>query len=469
MPGHTSDPTPRSNSLAISPEGPGGNSPRPQSIREYLDACPVKTGHGTVIELCEQHGISLDSPWPPRFPDSRDSRTPESVRQNGFEMPLDGLPVMSGKQARTYEERRRTELTVQPEEQLSADGPRPRTAGPEAAKRLESVEYQHSLLCALTLPRSRQASREYVREGQGRILKISAGDLFNGKSLVPQPLPYGPKARIALMHICSEAVRTQSRFLEIERSARAFMERIGLHDGGSQYRLFRQQMNALAACHLTLGYTKANGKFGTLTAKPIEDFEAWYSNDGGTPALWASELRLGEPFFLDLLEHAVPLSGNAIRALSHSAIALDYYGLFAYRLHSLDKPLTLTWEQLREQIGQEYKVTKDFKKESLPAIRATLEVYPSAKVEQVTGGLVLKPSLPPIARQSVAVSRGLADKVKASLPPPQPERSSYQCRLNPRTIETFRKRYPRIDPYDLATFLWTPGFSSGHSPLEFPG
>jgi hypothetical protein len=93
------------------------------------------------------------------------------------------------------------------------------------------------------------------------------------------------------------------------------------------------------------------------------------SNAGGTPALWASELKLGEPFFLHLPEHAVPLSGNAIRALSHSAIALDYYGLFAYRLHSLGQPLTLTWDQLREQIGQQRKATKDFKKESLPASR----------------------------------------------------------------------------------------------------
>lgn len=354
---------------------------------------------------------------------------------------------------------RKNSLVIPPEDRLTAEELIQRMEEREAKKRPDTVEYQHSLLCALTLPRSRPSTREYIREGQGRILKISAGDLYDGKKLIPQPLPYGPKARLALMHICSEAVKTQSRFLEIESSARAFMEKIGIDDQGKQYRLFRQQMNALAACGLTLGYTKLDGTVETKKTNPIESFRAWLSDDDGQPALWSSELKLGEEFFLDLMRHAVPLSGNAIRALSHSALALDYYGLFAYRLHALEKPLKITWEQLREQIGQEYKEAKDFKKESLPAIKATLEVYPSAKVEQVKGGLMLKPSPPPIARQSIGVSRGLADKVKATIPPSPTEVPLNLARIQPRTIEKFRTLYPRWDVYaceaDFQTWLAT--------------
>ena len=357
-------------------------------------------------------------------------------------------------------ESRRNGLVILPEERLTADDLRRRMAEREAEKaKPDSVEYQHSLLCALTLPRSRQPTRDYRRDYQGRSLVLESGSLWDGRDWIPQPLPYGPKARLAFMHICSEAVRTQSPFIEMEGSARAFMEKIGLHDGGSQYRLFRQQMNALAACSLKLGYTKPDGKAVTLTAQPIEEFEAWLADDEGAPALWASLLRLSVAFFEDLKRHAVPLSGNAIRALSNSALALDYYGLFAYRLHALDKPVMLAWEQLREQIGQEYGKAKDFKKKSLPAIKATLEVYPSARVEQVKGGLMLKPSPPPIARQCVGVSRGLADKVKASLPPDPPEQPPSLQRLHPRTIEAFHKRYPRMDAYaceaDFRHFLNT--------------
>ena len=139
--------------------------------------------------------------------------------------------------------------------------------------------------------------------------------------------------------------------------------------------------------------------------------------------------------------------------------ALDAYALLAYRLHVLEKPVFVSFEQFREQIGQEYQNTKDFKKEFLPAIKAVKEVYPSADVEQARGGLILKPSPPPIARRSVGVSRGLADKVKASLPPPAPEVPLSLHRLHPRTVETFRKRYPGLDPYaceaDFRHFLNT--------------
>jgi hypothetical protein len=54
---------------------------------------------------------------------------------------------------------------------------------------------------------------------------------------------------------------------------------------------------------------------------------------------------------------------------------------------------------LRGQFGQEYQgkeADKDFKKKFLIALRAVLAVYPQAKVKQVTGGLMLMASPPPI-------------------------------------------------------------------------
>lgn len=319
----------------------------------------------------------------------------------------------------------------------------------ETEKEPDSIEYQHSLLCSLTLPRSRPSDREYIREGQGRILKLEAGTLWDGKKLAPQPLPYGPKARLAFMHICSEAIKSKSHAIEVEGSARAFMERIGIENpAGSQYRLFRQQMNALAACRFILGYTKPDGKLVTTETKPIKDFEAWLTkDDDNQPALWTSCLQLSYDFYQDLIKHAVPLSANALRGLSHSALALDYYGFFAYRLHSLEKPVTISWKQLHNQLGQEYGTAKDFKRWSLPMIKAALDVYPSAKVEQVKGGLMLKPSPPPVAHQSISVSRKLANNPKASPPASTPALPTPSLRLHYKTIEKFKALYPRKDVY----------------------
>ena len=77
------------------------------------------------------------------------------------------------------------------------------------------------------------------------------------------------------------------------------------------------------------------------------------------------------------------------------------YTWLAHRLHRIEgKGVTLHWKALREQFAQEYtgrNADKDFKKEFLPALRKVQAVYPKAKVKQVTGGLLLFGSPPPVA------------------------------------------------------------------------
>jgi hypothetical protein len=220
------------------------------------------------------------------------------------------------------------------------------------------------------------------------------------------------------------------------------MERLGLNtDGGRDYNLFKREMKALAACRMTLGF---GGKEHPVTvdAKPIRRFEAWLAYDGGQPTLWPGVIELSREYFDSLLEHAVPLDPRAVSALAHSAMALDAYSFLARRLYTLEKPVKVTWRQFHVQFGHEFKDWRNFKQEFIDSLRAALTVYPSAKVEQIRGGLLLKPSLPPVHRESVAVSHGLAGQVRASLPAPPPIKN-----LAPATVEQFRKLYPRIDPH----------------------
>jgi hypothetical protein len=65
--------------------------------------------------------------------------------------------------------------------------------------------------------------------------------------------------------------------------------------------------------------------------------------------------------------------------------------------------VALHWENLREQFGQEYADPKNFKKEFRQAMRQALAVYPDARVEEVAGGILLRPSLPPVPKIQVAV------------------------------------------------------------------
>ena len=158
--------------------------------------------------------------------------------------------------------------------------------------------------------------------------------------------------------------------------------------------------------------------------------------------MWPGVIELSREYFDSLLEHAVPLDPRAVSALAHSAMALDVYSFLARRLFTLEKPVRVTWHQFHAQFGHEFKDWRNFKQEFIHSLRAALAVYPSAKVEEVRGGLLLHPSLPPVHRESVAVSHGLAGQVRARLPAPPPIKN-----LAPATVDQFHKLYPRIDPY----------------------
>ncbi len=126
------------------------------------------------------------------------------------------------------------------------------------------------MLCQVGLPRRATAELRFERRNGLASLLVEAGSLYSGQKWQQQPLPYGPKPRLALVHISTEAVRTQSRVIDSGRSLHDFMRRLGIGTNGREYKNFRQQMRALSACRMSLGYGNT-----TIDAKPIEKFSTW--------------------------------------------------------------------------------------------------------------------------------------------------------------------------------------------------
>lgn len=254
----------------------------------------------------------------------------------------------------------------------------------------------HSVMCQVGLPRSKVDGDRFMRQSGAAWLSVQAGFLDEGRGPVLQPVPYGAMPRLALAWVSTYAKRHGSREIPIGDSAADFMRKVGHGDDGRRYSTLRTQMNALAACRLQLGY-----KGRTYNGQPVEQFDAWISNrDVHQRSLWPGVMVLSENYFSELVENAVPLDNRALHALKGSALALDVYTWLAHRLHRIEgRPVVLYWTNLREQFGQEYQgkeADKDFKKKFLIALRAVLAVYPQARVKQVTGGLMLMASPPPI-------------------------------------------------------------------------
>ena len=265
------------------------------------------------------------------------------------------------------------------------------------------ITYSHAVFCQVGLPRKRREGLTFERTSGYDSILLSAGKLWDGKQWKQQELPYGPKPRIVLMNLTTRAVVTGDRFVDVGRSTREFMQRVGLDSQGSEYRALRKQIAALAACRIQIGMRRGD-RVVNLNTQPIHRFDAWITPNENQEALWPGSVELSQEFFDSVREFAVPLDERAIAALRGSALALDTYLWLAHRLWRIRVPEAyVPWQSLKAQFGQEYRAMRSFRQE----FRATLEVvrghYPGARVEPRQEGLILRPSPPPVPKVSVLV------------------------------------------------------------------
>jgi hypothetical protein len=227
----------------------------------------------------------------------------------------------------------------------------------------------------------------------------------------------------------SEAVRTKSRTIDVGNSVRSFIDRLGLSYNSRTLKLFKQQIQWLAAMHMTIAFPR-EGRVATAKFDPIQKFDGWLSLDPSQKSLWTDTIELTEAFYETLVEHAVPLDPRAINAVQGSALALDVYTWLAHRLCRVKEAsgTPLYWHSLKEQFGQEYGDKRDFKREFRKALGKAISVYPEAKIEAVRGGIKLLPSPPPIPKTQVVIS----GKFPAAIPRPNAQGTRRETVRNPR-------------------------------------
>lgn len=283
------------------------------------------------------------------------------------------------------------------------------------SERPDRTDFLHTVMCQVGMPRRATTERTFERNNGPFSILLEAGKLWTGQEWQEQPLPYGTAPRLVMVHLSSEAIRTQNRRVELGSSMRQFLQMLGMQTNGGErggYTMFRKQMDALAACRVTIGM-QAAGRVVTVDAKPIKRFEAWLQQDGPQQSLWPGVLELSPDFYETLAEHAVPLDYRALSALKHSALALDVYTWLAHRLCRIRQPngTMLSWDNLRSQFGQEYAFSKDFKKEFRSVLHQVKAVYPHARIVEIVGGLRLYQSPPPITKTLVSLSGAKATRV----------------------------------------------------------
>lgn len=223
--------------------------------------------------------------------------------------------------------------------------------------------------------------------------------------------PYGSIPRLLLFWIVTEAARTKQRRLELGRSMADFMRQVGLDPAtgggrrGDAHRL-RDQLTRLFRAHISFDEAMPPPAQGMrwLNMAVADMGEIWWSVPAPhQAALFGSYVILGEAFFQAITSKPVPVDRRALRELRGSPMALDVYAWATYRAYSLllaRKPRQfIPWACLQEQMGAAYADIGNFRKAFKLALRKVAAVYPALGYRDVTGGLVLLPSLPAVRPQ----------------------------------------------------------------------
>jgi hypothetical protein len=208
-------------------------------------------------------------------------------------------------------------------------------------------------------------------------------------------LPYGAKARLVLLELCSAAVKNQSPIVEVEDSFTAFARSMGFSTCGKSLKSLREQVVRMSV--VTMRLSKSEGRYlDTFQGTVFSKFRAELPSEPRQMALFPSYVQFSPIFYESLINHAVPLRMEAIQGLKHSSRALDIYCWLAHRLYRLNKRTSVRWTSLRFQFGNRSQDMKSFKKMFKKALGQVLYLYPEANVDIVSGGVLLKPSRPPV-------------------------------------------------------------------------
>ena len=253
---------------------------------------------------------------------------------------------------------------------------------------------------------------EWYRKNGRLTLSIRSGWAENQETGERNPvgIPYGSIPRLLLFWMTTETLRTGNKLLDLGGSLSGFMRQIGLdpRHGGKRGDIGRlkDQMQRLFRSTISIDETlKSNTSYqngwldmqvvcqGNMTWFDTSDYKFNSVTDFNFDD--NSWIELTDIFFQSITHSAVPLDMRIIQEIKQSPLALDLYAWMTHRTHSSNapvessriKPSFVSWKQLHDQFGANYKNTKDFNKELKQLLKVVRAISNNLCIEEAYGGL----------------------------------------------------------------------------------
>jgi hypothetical protein len=267
----------------------------------------------------------------------------------------------------------------------------------ESAQDAGALGFMARAMVQATLPHKKVAGNEFERRNGNYTLTLLAPSKIG--------LPYGSVPRLLLAWLTTEAVKTQSRNLELGDSLSGFMRELDMVPTGGRWgsiTRLKDQARRLFSCTVSATYddAKKHADMGyRLTDKSLLWWDAKEPEQAG---LWKSTVTLSEAFFNEVVSHPVPVDMRALKALKKSPLALDTYCWLTYRASYAKRPSVIPWSALALQFGSDYAELRFFKRAFLEELRKVVTVYGGVQVEATDAGLLVRPSLTHITKRGSA-------------------------------------------------------------------
>lgn len=261
----------------------------------------------------------------------------------------------------------------------------------------DDLRHMHSVLaiCGLPYKALPAGQRDYRRQQGNMAITVTSGMLDDEKGTPHlQPVPFGPKARLIVLHLCSEAIRQKSPQIDIAETLTGFIRDMGYpNSAGARgpVTAFKKQLNALAACTMRMSVW-GQGKVSMRHITPIESLDLWIPSNPEQRTLWPSTVTFSPTMFASLKRHALPVNIQAVRALAGSARKLDLYFWLSYRMSRLETTTYISWEALADQFGQGYSQLRQFRAAFRDDLKAISELFPQLPAALSEVGIELNPA-----------------------------------------------------------------------------
>src|SRR4051812_4883211 len=128
------------------------------------------------------------------------------------------------------------------------------------------IGFLYSGWCQAALPHKRLPDNEgWQIEGERVGLVVEPGMRMgpDGGKPVPIGVPFGSRARLILLYLQSEALRTRSRDVVLGNSMRAWFARMGISPSGRNIESVREQAERISLCRLTF-HVRAGERAGLV-------------------------------------------------------------------------------------------------------------------------------------------------------------------------------------------------------------